>query len=314
MNVTVIATDPGGSSDLLTYIISGTDAGPADIGNSGSANLTFNSAGEKVISVRVRDDEGSEVSVQVPVTVNHAPPIVTSVSSDGPVNEGSPVTIDVVARDSDSASGALSYEYDFSGAADGSSDGIFETTSNVHTYLDEGTYAVNVRITDDDGASTIRTVNVVVNNVEPVISVAGSAFADEGEVYSLLLRADDPGNDPVLLWRVDWGDGSIEDFPGDVSSATHRYADDTAGLSIPIQVTAIQEDGSFTINQTRELEVQYFQFANGPSANGNFYHIASNDSGAVAINNSDEEQFLSETFFNVPGAAGCTGYRIGQSR
>ncbi|MCU0963072.1 MAG: FG-GAP-like repeat-containing protein, partial [Pirellulaceae bacterium] len=60
---------------------------------------------------------------------------------------------------------------------------------------------------------------------------------------SFSLAEPDPGDDTIVEWSVDWGDGVVETLPSDAGSATHRY--ETTGNFV-VTVTATDEDGSYT--------------------------------------------------------------------
>ena len=64
----------------------------------------------------------------------------------------------------------------------------------------------------------------------------------EDFTISFSLSEPDPGDDTIIQWSVDWGDGVVETLPSDAGSATHRY--DTTGDFV-VTVTATDEDGSY---------------------------------------------------------------------
>ena len=75
--------------------------------------------------------------------------------------------------------------------------------------LDDGHYAVYLRVTDNLGATTTTPATVEVANVAPTLTLGGSPNVNEGSAYALTLgTASDPGPDSVTQYVVDWGDGS----------------------------------------------------------------------------------------------------------
>ncbi len=103
-------------------------------------------------------------------------------------------------------------------------------------------YEIALTVIDDNGgrASIVSTFDVT--NTAPTIAVTGADFANTSSEYVLSLQANDPGNDTVSRWRIDWGDGNVDEVTG--NSASHSYQ--AAGFTHSILVSAIDEDGSWT--------------------------------------------------------------------
>lgn len=99
---------------------------------------------------------------------------------------------------------------------------------------------VALRVTDLQNRNALSVTSVQVNNVPPSIAVTGSTTATEGVPYTVNLASSDPGDDKVIAYTVNWGDGtaSVEAGP----AATHTYADGPATRAIT--ASAFDEDGS----------------------------------------------------------------------
>ena len=134
---------------------------------------------------------------------------------------------------------------------------------------DDGVYTVRFTATDDDGASATDTALVTVANVAPTITLTGAAAVDEGATYTLNVAVADPGADTVSSVRVDWGDGSVQTFPGRPASVTHAY-DDGPGVR-PVSVTVTDEDGS------------YVDAVNGPAAGSPVASFGTNGRAATPV-------------------------------
>ncbi len=84
---------------------------------------------------------------------------------------------------------------------------------------------------------------VNVTNVVPSILLSGAAALDEGSDYTLTLgQVTDPGDDTVIAYVVDWGDGTTPDTYHSAGDVTHTYTD--GDITPKITVTLIDEDGS----------------------------------------------------------------------
>ncbi|WP_159690023.1 PKD domain-containing protein [Cognatazoarcus halotolerans] len=148
---------------------------------------------------------------------------------------------------------------------DGSADTSFSTSSanpNLsHYFADDGDYTVSVTVNDQTGnANSIETdtFKVSVANVAPTISISGANGATQGEVYTIDLGTPyDPGNDTVDEYRIDWGDGSVEEVytPATLPTngiLTHTY---TSTGSMTISVTLRDEDGTWPAAGSKTLTV-----------------------------------------------------------
>jgi len=93
---------------------------------------------------------------------------------------------------------------------------------------------------------------IFVQNVPPTIALSGSGTAMVGQPYTITLGSiNDPGQDTVSQWIVDWGDGITQTFTsgGDVA---HMYS--TPG-NYTIQAALVDEDGQHDGAGTRAVSV-----------------------------------------------------------
>jgi DNA/RNA endonuclease G (NUC1) len=153
-------------------------------------------------------------------------------------NEGSAVTLDASATSDPDAGDVLSYAWTFG-------DGTSATTSSArptHVYADNGTYTVNLTVTDAAGASSSATSTVSVANVAPVVSIVANTPLTmvSGLGVGVLGKFTDPGPDSPWNYSIDWGDNDAD--AGTVHSTSspiaglHRYF--TAGhYTVTLSVT-----------------------------------------------------------------------------
>ncbi|WP_158600076.1 PKD domain-containing protein [Halorubrum sp. Atlit-28R] len=136
-----------------------------DINDDGSYDLTgdqvtgaFNQPGNQTVTVRVTDDDGATARANVTVDVNSPPN--PRVNTSDPVLSNEPVTLD--ASQSDDPDGTiLAYEWTIEAAPDAAGPNVSRT------FTDDGSYAVTLTVTDDDGATASVTTNVTVQNRPP---------------------------------------------------------------------------------------------------------------------------------------------------
>ncbi|MBI1896685.1 MAG: PKD domain-containing protein [Acidobacteria bacterium] len=213
-------------------------------------SLGIASTGSHSIGVRVTDGQPMTGEADTTLTVQNVAPTIISASA-APTPEGSPAPVTVTASDPGGDNDPLTYQFDFD------HDGVYEVSNQTgiaqHVFIDEGTYAVPVRVVDSDGAAVTGTVSVVVSAVPPTLTLSGASSADEGSVYTLGLSAVEPGTDVVTGWTIHWGDGTTDVLASSATSATHVYADGLATYTI--SATASDEDGIHPAGNTLAVVV-----------------------------------------------------------
>ena len=184
------STWPGGAEEnsIVTFRING--------------DLATKTAGSNVWNA----DESKRCDLDVPV----APPVA---DAGGPYSgsEGSPVIFD--------GSGSLyasTYAWTFGDGGNGSG------VSPSHTYIDEGSYSVNLTVQNSVGSDNDGT-TANISNVAPT-ATAGSnkTTLNEGESVSFTGSATDPGVNDVLSYSWNFGDGGSSGS----QNPTHLFADD----------------------------------------------------------------------------------------
>src|SRR5262249_5655820 len=151
--VRINASDPGGADDPLTYEWDFDNDGVYEVTSQANvAQHTFPDNGLYTVNVRVRDSHGAEATSSIGVDVANAAPNYSPPELSDRAPGGTPYPVTVHATDPAGAHDTLTYEFDFD------DDGVFEVTSTTgtvqHTYADDGTYFVRIRVRDEDGGVT----------------------------------------------------------------------------------------------------------------------------------------------------------------
>jgi fibronectin type 3 domain-containing protein len=99
-----------------------------------------------------------------------------------------------------------------------------------------------------DGQTTYAaagTRGVTVQDVAPTLVIGGDGSASTTAPYVLSLALQDPGDDAISGWLIDWGDGVVEPAGPAQTSAAHTYG--RAG-TFTVRATAANDDGTFSAN------------------------------------------------------------------
>lgn len=231
------------------------------VGGSLTATVTNQSTGDT-----------SEFSLCADITEANEPPIVDA-GEDTTADEGSTFNLSATYTDPD-ADGDETYiaTIDWGDGSMSEPASITAPTESgpgtvtaSHVYADDGTYTITVTVNDgaDDGTDTV---DVMVSNVDPTLTVVGNQTASEGVALSItnIGTFTDPGFDnpdnpngasvETFTYEINWGDGSINDTssadvdtPGSAGTPTagsfdgsHVYADNGMYL---VSVTVTDDDG-----------------------------------------------------------------------
>ena len=159
------------------------------------------------------------------------------------VHEGETATVLLFAMDpalADTEAGFL-HSYDFD------NDGTFEvvdTTETVQSFVTSTSPVQVVRAisVDKDGGVRESFLGVAVEEVAPTFNVNGGTAPTEGIPYEVDIQVNDPGNDQITSWTIDWGDGVSETFAGHEPTPSHAYAED-GQYEINVTVSYTDDNG-----------------------------------------------------------------------
>jgi len=134
---------------------------------------------------------------------------------------------------------------------DGGSDTYQGGPAALHHIYPDGpnSYTVSASVHEDDGNTFNTSWTVTVNNVAPDFNLAGADHVAEGSTYSVHHVYNDPGEDTISGWTIDWGDGTGSDSISGNSSDefTHVYADGPDEFDATFM--AFDEDGQYTFTK-----------------------------------------------------------------
>ncbi|HEX8684806.1 MAG TPA: PKD domain-containing protein, partial [Ardenticatenaceae bacterium] len=220
----------------------------------------------------------------------------------------------------------------------GSTAGANGSVAGSHVYADNGTYTVQVCVTDDDAATACDTLNVTANNAAPRVYGGADRAASEGQLVSFPnVGFTDKGTLDTHTATINWGDGTATEAgtvtetpfgpPGSVSGATgrvagsHVYADNG---TYTVEFCVTDDDGAktcdtvlMTINNVAPRVFGGGDFAANEGQLIRFTNVVITDKGTLdthtaTINWGDgtatEAGTVTETPFGPPGStSGMTG-------
>ncbi len=250
--------DPGTADThpFLWKLVSSTNGAAIDDGDQQTFPLAALDYGIYTFRLTVADDDGGSASDTVVITVENVAPQNIDADADAEtVNEGD--TVHLTGSFTNSNSRDVYTQTWKVTATNGQviSNGSEDSFSFVPN--DNGIYTVIYTVADDDGSSASDTVLITVDNVAPVLTLAGqNASAGVAKTFSLGSFTDAGTEDKHLLASIDWGDGSLT-TPAIVSetagsgtlSGEHAYA---VGGTYSITVTLKDDDG---LSHTKSINV-----------------------------------------------------------
>jgi PKD repeat protein len=212
--------------------------------------LNFIEEGTYVIHCLVRDKDLAELVLSQEIAIAGRPPILTDVRivDEAPYIEGSFINFEVDATDPD----PITYAFDFD------NDGTFEiegAQSQVrYAFVNEGTYTVKVRVSDESGYID-HMLTIDIENAAPAVDISTGENVGEGQDLNIEVTARDPGVQDTVTITVSIQD-QVEVFdlqPNQSRIFTVTTQDN--GL-IPIEAYAEDDQGarSETVNVQALIE------------------------------------------------------------
>lgn len=228
VDVTINALDPVGGTGLDSVMYSfdgGISWSPVDLQN---LPLSFRVPGKGFFHLiaKATDKAGNFAVADERYFIETACPNVppTADAGDGYIgNEGTPILIDG-SKSSDPDGSIILYEWDFD------ADGKFDDAIGVNpeaTFPDNGSFDIELRVTDFVGAVATDETTVVVRNVSPEVDAGRDWLIIEGEGIDLDEASfSDAGPHDTHSAAVDWGDGTEKEnlYAGEgIITGAHVY-------------------------------------------------------------------------------------------
>ena len=233
-------TDPG---ILDTHTITWNFGdGTAPVTGVTNPNHLFTTAGINNVSVTVTDNDGASTTQSIQIAVANVAPTINSIDIPTNINEGQ--LVQLTANATDAGNDALAYNWYINGATTP----IVGQTIN-YAFADNGVYPIKLNVIDSNGAITIQSVDVTVENVAPIIvNIVKPDSINEGEPVQFRAVATDVGINDTLTYIWNFGD-STPLMSG--QNVTHIFADN-GNYNVILRVT--DKDGAFA-TQTVAVKV-----------------------------------------------------------
>ncbi len=259
-----------------------------------SPTHAYHQQGTYTVILTVTDDNGAQASTSATITVLNHPPVaalkVRGKKTQGKVQvlTGEGVTFDASeSHDIPQKNQLRCYEWDFDG--DGIYDQRTKTPTVTHSYPENGTYSVTVRVTDRDGATaSSQPVTITVLNRPPQAAFTWQPdHPTDATSVSFTDRSSDSDGE-VVAWHWDFGDGSssteqnpVHQFPDNGVYTVTLAVTDNDGAESSRATQTITVENALPIAQfdspdsaSAGVAIQFASNSYDPSPSGGIVHIA----------------------------------------
>jgi PKD repeat protein len=230
-------TDPTATNATMEFAVSNSTVGTVSpssnaTADNGNASTTFSPTNPGQTTVYAASGgSGDRLSIDVVDgggDADNTPPTASFTPSSTTVQTGESVDFDA-SGSSDPDGSIVSYEWDWT------DDGTFEATGQTpsHSYPNDGTYTVRLRVTDDDGATDEATGSITVTNRAPTASFTASCTSLTCD-FNASGSSDPDGTIASYSWQ--FGDGDS----GSGETTSHTY---DGGGTYDVTLTVADDDG-----------------------------------------------------------------------
>ncbi len=210
----------------------------------------FEENGAYAVLLTVTDDNGAQHTTIAEILISNLPPVARLSTGESIRPTGEPFRFDASASFDPSPRGSIvEYAWDLDG--DGECDRTTTGPTLSHAFDDDGSYAVAVRVTDDDGDEAVSDpVPVTVTNRPPrVTRIAWTPQAPTDVDEVLLSVTADDADGEIVQWFWDFDDDVVVTGSG----PTVRFSDDGRHT---IVLTVEDDDGTRSDPFTAEVIVE----------------------------------------------------------
>jgi len=199
-------------SSIVKYEWDFENDGIIDAEGARTSNI-YQTKGSKTCRLRVTDSIGEIAEDTCVVDVVNKPPTAQFTRSPSNPTVRDNVTFTDQSNDPDGY--LASWLWDFGDGANST------LQSPSHTFAQKGSHQVTLRVTDNNGATNVVSVEVVVYNLPPTACFNCSSSTPRTNTDIQFVDATvDPENLPLHSWLWDFGDG----YTSDLQSPTHKFA------------------------------------------------------------------------------------------
>ncbi len=237
--------DPGDDTLFFQWIFGDNEI----IENTLTPIISFPDDGDYAVTLRVDDNDGGVTEEAILVEVSNLPPVAEA-GANQIVTEGDTLIFVGTATDPAEEFDELTYAWDLD--YDGSNFEVNALGPTASATYNNGPddILVALRVQDEDGGSTIDTLNVRVNNGIPTLTnVTSSGSRIEGSPVTLEIIATDVGSD-TLTFSFDWENDGTYEVTSLSAIATNTWPDN-GEYTVGVQV----EDGNDVIRNTAVISI-----------------------------------------------------------
>jgi parallel beta-helix repeat protein len=176
---------------------------------SSSASILFRDDGDFAVFARVIDKDGGHTDYTIPVVVNNADPVISSITATSPWLNGSSGQFFVAASDA-GVDDILVYDYRIYQGSALVAEFLGQGSSQTWTPSSVGDYEVRVVVSDGDGGASTESAETF--RVSSPINLLMQGPADgyqgvSGQERIFRFTSDHP-TESMLKYTIDWGDGT----------------------------------------------------------------------------------------------------------
>ncbi len=239
------SVDPNGTITKYEFDLDNDGVYEVDNGTQATYDASFGSRGNYPVKVRVSDDDVPAKTGTATVLVHVTQPPIASfdASPASPLSQEN-VTFNGSASSDPDGPPLTKYEWDLDG------DGTFEldtgTTSSTTTeYPTPGVRTVRLRVTDQDGATAVESLDLTVQNRTPTALFTKPAPAVVGipASFNAAASSDLDGSIVKYEWSFD-GDDNYEVDAGTTAASTHTFGS-PGDVTVKLRVT--DDSGGTTV-------------------------------------------------------------------